>query len=122
MTWKFQQSTGNLYDPTMKVIFVGWAGQGKGMNNPAMQDVSGIGPLPQGSYTIGDPHDSPHTGPYTMDLTPDPSNEMFGRSLFRIHGAAVVDPQLSSSGCIIMPRPVREKIFNSGDKTIDVIA
>ena len=120
--WRFQQSTGKLFGPSGATVAEGWAGQRAGINNPAMQDQPGLGPLPQGTYTIGDPHDSPHTGPYTMDLTPDPNNNMFGRSEFRIHGAAKIDPQLSSEGCIIMPRPVRENIYNSGDRQIEVVA
>lgn len=119
--WTFQQSTGNIWQDE-RIKWLGWAGQGKGLNNPAMQDQPGIGPLPEGLYTIGEPHDSPHTGPYTMDLTPDPSNTMFGRSDFRIHGAAKVNPELSSEGCVVMPRAVREKISTSGDKNLTVIA
>lgn len=101
---------------------VGWAGQGNGKNNPAMQNVAKTGPLPVGKYIIGQPHDSPRTGPYTMDLTPSPSNTMFGRSDFRIHGAAKENPELSSEGCIIMPHSVREKIWESGDRELEVIA
>jgi Protein of unknown function (DUF2778) len=120
--WNFKQSTGQMRDAGGKEIAVGWAGQREGKNNPTMQGVAGVGPLPQGQYTIGEPHESPHTGPYTMDLTPDPSNNMLGRSVFRIHGAAFEHPELSSEGCIIMPRYVREMIWNSGDHTIEVVA
>jgi len=120
--WTYQQSTTKLQSPTGIITSFGWAGQGDGKNNPAMQGVKGIGPLPVGVYTIGEPHDSPHTGPYTMDLTPDPSNNMLGRSDFRIHGASYMRPELSSEGCIIQPREIRENIWNSGDRTIEVIA
>lgn len=122
MSWKFKQANGLLTSEDGNVSVKGWAGQREGFNNPAMQDVHNTGPLPQGTYAIGAPHDSPHTGPYTMDLTPSPNNNMFGRSSFRIHGAAKTHPELSSEGCIIMPRPIRETIWNSGDRTIEVIA
>ena len=120
--WTYQQSTGKLQSPTGVITTFGWAGQREGKNNPVMQNVPKVGPLPQGLYTIGDPHTSPNTGPYTMNLTPDPSNDMFGRDDFRIHGAAEEHPELSSEGCIVQPREIRENIWNSGDSTIEVIA
>jgi len=120
--WRYQQSTGELTEPSGSALAKGWAGHGEGLNNPAMQSDPDIGPLPAGNYTIGEPHDSPHTGPFTMDLMPAPENQMFGRSEFRIHGAAEEHPELSSDGCIILPRPVRENIWQSGDREIEVIA
>ena len=120
--WKYQQSTAKLLSPTGIITTFGWAGQRDSKNNHDMQNVHGVGPLPVGEYTIGAPHDSPHTGPYTMNLTPDPSNEMFGRSDFRIHGASKTNPELSSEGCIIQPREIRENIWNSGDHSLEVIA
>jgi len=120
--WTFSQSLGHLLDSSGVIVGQGWAGQLAGKNNPTMQDVPKIGPLPQGTYSIGPPHDSPRTGPYTMDLVPDPTNQMFGRSDFRIHGAAKKSPELSSEGCIVMPPAVRKTIWASGDHTIQVIA
>lgn len=120
--WQFAQSSGDLTTADGTVYKGGWAGHSVGRDNPADENIKDIGPIPEGLYTIGDPYENPHTGPYTMDLTPDPSNEMFGRSLFRIHGAAYKHPELSSDGCIIEPRDVREKIHNSGDNQIRVVA
>lgn len=118
--WTFEQATGRISNGSFS-FEGGWAGQREGKNNPTMEAVSKTGPLPVGAYTIGEPHDSPHTGPYTMDLTPDPSNHMFGRSDFRIHGAAKENPELSSEGCIILPRTVREHIWTSGDMLLSVV-
>ena len=118
----FKQSTGEFFRADGTLMGTGWAGQGAGENNPAAQNQEGIGPLPQGNYTIGSPYDNPHTGPFTMDLTPAPENEMFGRSLFRIHGAAKTNPELSSEGCIVQQRPVREAIWNEGDRDLQVVA
>jgi hypothetical protein len=120
--WTFSQSLGQLVDSTGVIVGRGWAGQGEGKNNPSLQTVPKVGPLPQGTYTINPPHDSSHTGPYTMDLTPDPSNEMFGRSEFRIHGASKSNPELSSEGCIVMPPAVRKAIWASSDHSIQVVA
>ena len=118
----FKQSTGEFFRADGTLMGTGWAGQGAGENNPAAQNQEGIGPLPQGNYTIGSPYDNPHTGPFTMDLTPAPENEMFGRSLFRIHGAAKTNPELSSEGCFVQLRPVREALWNEGDRDFQVVA
>ena len=109
-------------DNTEALFGTGWAGHSQGKNNPDMQNVKSIGPLPQGWYTIMPPHDNPHTGPYTMDLVPDKENKMFGRDLFRIHGAALHNPEMSSDGCIVQIRTVRESIWNSGYHRLQVIA
>jgi hypothetical protein len=77
--------------------------------------------LPRGLYTIEPPHDSPQVGPYAMSLIPDPANEMFGRSDFLIHGDSIEHPGQASHGCIILPRSVREKIWQSDVHTIEVV-
>lgn len=105
--YTFKQSTGEFFDYDGTLLGKGVAGQGAGLNNPAMQDVHNIGPLPRGTYSIGTPYTHPHLGPLTFNLTPDPSNEMFGRSSFRIHGFASVHPELSSEGCITQHHDVR---------------
>lgn len=120
MAWTYKQSTGEILDASSVVVGHGWSGQREGKNNPHFQDVHNIGPIPCGTYTIGEPYDSPHTGPYTMDLNPNPSNEMFGRSSFRIHGAAFLHPELSSEGCVIQIKPVRVAIWSSKDHTLEV--
>lgn len=125
MNFQYQQSTGKISlindDGSEQLFGTGWAGHSEGKNNPAMQCVKNTGPLPCGWYTIGQPYDNPHTGVYTMDLTPDSENDMCGRSLFRIHGAAFTNPEMSSDGCIIQIRMVREKIHNSGVTRLQVV-
>lgn len=37
----------------------GYSGKGPGKNNPSMQDVKDIGPIPQGSWMVGDTYNSP---------------------------------------------------------------
>jgi len=126
MTWTYEQATGKLLDPSGEHIVTGYAGGNcgknpEGVNNPDMQDQACIGPLPQGVYTFTDTEDSPKLGPFAILLIPDPDNEMFGRSTFRMHGDSIAHPGAASEGCIIMPRAVREKVFNSGDNTITVV-
>lgn len=115
----FHQRSGKTFIDTTPLA-TGWAGQLEGTNNPGMQNVPNIGPLPQGCYTIGPAYDHPHLGPLTMNLTPDDTNEMFGRADFRIHGASAQHPALSSHGCIILPRYARQHIIDSGDRRLEV--
>ena len=105
----YEQTTGRLLDgPTL--VGSGWAGHGPGKNNHEMQNVKGVGPLPLGKYYIQDPIEGTHLGPIAMPLTPDASNQMFGRSSFFIHGAEAAHPELSSDGCIIQGHASRAYI------------
>jgi hypothetical protein len=84
--WTYSQSTGNIYDNNGNLVGNGYSGNGAGLNNPNMQSVPNTGPIPQGQYDIGPGHYSPHTGPNTMNLTPMPGSNTYGRDLFRMHG------------------------------------
>ena len=120
--WTYEIRTGRMFkDGSIVVTGIGWAGQGAGKNNPDMQSAHGIGPLPCGLYKIQEPHDSPRTGPYTMNLVPDPANQMYGRGDFRIHGAAFEHPELSSEGCIIQAKTVRVEVWESNDHDLKVV-
>lgn len=119
MTWAYKQATGWISRDGENVV-EGYSGAGDGKNNPAMQDVPNVGPLPAGKYTIGEPSDTKTHGPYVLHLTPDAANEMFGRSGFLIHGDSVVHPGTASEGCIILPRKVREQIWASEDRALVV--
>jgi len=120
--WTYEQETGLLRDASMAWIARGYSGaEPDGKNNPALQNVPKVGPIPRGEYQIGVPYDSAHTGKYTMSLTPAPANEMFGRDDFRMHGDSIEHPGTASEGCIIMPRPVRERVWNSNDHRLQVV-
>ena len=122
--WTYEQSTGQLFH---NGVFhgAGYAGNGAGLNNPAMQDVSCVGPLPRGRYRIvGPPYDSPKVGKCVLNLEPDPGNEMFGRSAFRMHGERLppAPPKEASEGCIVQARDVRVRVWASGDRDLEVVA
>lgn len=119
-TWTFEQSTGLLFDPSGNRVACGYAGRDAGKNNPDMQDVKGIGPLPRGMYVASAPVDDQVVGKYAMRLTPSPTNEMFGRTSFFLHGDSAENPGLASHGCIVASRAVREKFWLSGDHNIQV--
>ena len=105
---KYEQATGKLTEDDGTLIGVGWAGHLQGRNNTAMQNVKDVGPLPIGTYTVSDPVDGTKLGPKAFPLIPSPTNEMFGRADFYIHGANIEHPALSSDGCIIQGPVARE--------------
>lgn len=120
----YSQTLGRYTDQDENYIGTGWSGQGEGVDNPDMESVHNVGPIPKGLYTIGEAYHHPHLGPITMDLYPYPANNMFDRSAFRIHGAAAGDtlitPGLSSEGCIILPPGPRSVISKSSDRILQV--
>ncbi|MFN5127262.1 MAG: tlde1 domain-containing protein [Sphingomonadaceae bacterium] len=117
----YHLSTGHLfYLPSVtNVPFATcYAGTGSGKNNPDMQGVSNIGPIPSGWYTIGETRDEP--APFTMVLTPDAGNNMYGRSGFLIHAENVALPGWASNGCIvIVDRTKREQIAKLKDEGVN---
>lgn len=124
----FEQSTGRLLRDG-KLFGQGWSGQPPHKNDSDGQAAQGVGPLPRGRYTISPPYTHPLLGPVVMKLFPvadtgevaEPYPHMFGRSLFRIHGASADNADFSSKGCIVMPRSVREAIVASGDTELEVV-
>lgn len=116
----YYQSTGKLTSETGSFFGQGYSGNGEGKNNPFMQNVHDKGPIPCGLYTICPAHRSDKTGPLTMTLIPDPTNNMYGRSDFAIHGDNILDPGNDSHGCIVMPHTDRENINNCTDKHLEV--
>jgi len=118
--WTWDQSAGLLTRGCKS--WRGYSGAGRGKNNPSMQAAAGIGPIPQGRWTISGRRDSASTGPCTLVLIPEAGTETFGRSEFRIHGDSIARPGTASHGCIVLPRAVRDAIWTSGDRALRVIA
>ena len=121
--WTYISSTGEMLEPNGSLLTTGYSGAyPSGINNPLMETVPDIGPIPTGNYTFMDPVDSPTHGPFAMPLVPDTDNEMFGRSGFMCHGDSTEHPGHASEGCIILGRPYREGIWASGDHRLQVIS
>ena len=119
----YKQSTGEL-TAANGTVSVGYSGaQGIGYNNPSEEFVKDVGPIPVGCYTItGPPYNTTTHGPFVMQLVPDASNDMGGRSGFLLHGDNILRPGTASEGCIIMSRVIREAVWASGDRRLQVIA
>lgn len=118
--WTYRQSTGELFH-NGALAGVGYSGHDACRNDPLKQEVPCQGPIPRGHYAIGEPFDSKGHGPFVLRLTPDATNEMFGRAGFLIHGDSVKAPGMASEGCIILSRTIRQAIDASGDGALEVI-
>jgi hypothetical protein len=94
----YRQTTGQMVG--VEFSAQGYSGRGPGLNNPAMQNVRNVGPLPQATYTIGLPHTHPKLGKVVMELIPDDDSQMFDRSGFFIHGDNAACNHTASDGCI----------------------
>lgn len=94
---------------------------GEGKNDPAMQRVKDVGPVPCGRYRIGPPFRHPTAGRFTMRLYPEAGTETFGRSGFLIHGDKASNPGTASHGCIVVPYDVRLAIGAHKDRELLVV-
>jgi Protein of unknown function (DUF2778) len=125
--WIYAQKTGNMFHvengaPVLRAS--GYSGNGADENNPAAQFVQLHGPIPQGWYTIGPPQQFKNMM-NCLPLTPDPANNMGGRSGFLIHDGAFNNPLghgMTSEGCICLPQIRRVEIWDSGDRRLQVVA
>lgn len=118
MSWVYHQSTGKL-EFNGQLIATGYSGAIGYKNNAQMEDIQSKGPIPKGKYSISIPRHSSTTGPYVLPLSPIGHNAR-GRTSFQIHGDSRRKPGGASSGCIILPRLIRERIWNSSSKFIEV--
>jgi hypothetical protein len=122
MTWNYVQKTGAVSHDGVHFTN-GYSGNTDGFNNPAMQNVVGVGPVPCGTYRIGPPHQPiDHLGPEALPLVPGPENNMFGRSGFFIHGDNQAMNHTASNGCIILGPTFRKAIVESRDTTLVVVS
>lgn len=119
--WTYNSTNGNL-SRDGKLVATGYSGFGAAKNNPAMESHVNVGPVPRGRWTIDlESFDSETHGPVCMRLMPCHGTETFGRGGFMVHGDSIAHPGMASHGCIILPRPVRTAISQSGDSDLEVV-
>lgn len=116
----YSQSTGNWWDDRGELLATGYSGQGNGKNNPKMQAIRNVGPIPRGLYIIGMPYKSKTAGEFFLPLIPSGHNA-FGRTAFGAHGDSLKAPGTASEGCIILPRATREFVHSQNDRILRVI-
>jgi hypothetical protein len=117
--WQYRQSNGDL-SRDGRSVGSGYSGNGVGRENPAMEGVRNVGPIPRGIYRIGAQFDHPTKGPVTMGLTPV-GHTALGRTAFLIHGDSREHPGEASEGCIVLGRTLRQAVADSGDTQIEVV-
>jgi RHS repeat-associated protein len=127
---RYEQSTGQMYlidGLTGKEQFLGqgYAGRGFGFNNPDAQNVSNIGPIPEGLYSVGPIQDNririglPNERVMQASLRLTPITNIGIRAGFLIHSDFGVTT--ASNGCICTPLTVREAIANTGVRRLQVV-
>ena len=120
--WTYEQKTGRmLHDGVL--VWVGYSGHGEGKNNPDMQHIPNVGPIPVGRYRIiKPPFNHSLRGPHCLRLEPLPGNQMFGRNGFLIHGDSTKAPGTASHGCICKsPLSARKIISEHEDCELEVV-
>jgi hypothetical protein len=119
--WIYEQRTGRMTHDGL-LPSRGYSGHGEGYNNPEMESVANVGPIPKGTYTIEAPIEpGGHLGPCALPLVPDSVNQMFGRQGFYIHGDNVHLNHSASDGCIILGPDARHAIKISPDRRLQVV-
>jgi len=117
LRWEYSQRTGILWyvnDITGRRTYIGegFSGGGEGLNNPALQDVEDVGPIPRGEWSIGAAYPHEILGLLTMNLIP---RWAINRFAFRMHGGT------RSEGCVIMNSNIRRRVNRSRDRNLRVI-
>lgn len=102
----FNQTTGEVTHDGQHFDWA-YSGHSAGVNNPKMQYIPQVGPIPVGMYTIGPAFVHPHAGAVCMRLTPDKDTDTRGRSGFMWHGDNISLNHTASEGCVISPRIAR---------------
>ncbi|MDD5222998.1 MAG: MopE-related protein [bacterium] len=133
-TCKYSQSTGSLscVDECKKVSLSAlcYSGFMEGKNNPYMQDVKDVGPIPRGEWKINNAFQTiikrpGHVIRNAIYLRPLANNDVWSTNRkkydsFYIHGDNQTHPGDSSTGCIICLLKVRQEIIQMGGGSLTV--
>ncbi|MGF6964599.1 hypothetical protein OKW43_001604 [Paraburkholderia sp. WC7.3g] len=120
MAWIYKQTSGEMYHNGVLMEKKGYSGKGEGKNKRSKQYVRDKGPIPVGRYEITAPFDHTHTGKYSLRLNPVCRTCLGGRDGFMIHGDSLSDPGNASNGCIVIDKRIRKKMWDSGDRWLEV--
>lgn len=92
----------------------GYSGKGSARNDPEREREHATGPIPRGVWRVSTSLHHSRLGPVVFPLsygeTAKEASEPFKRSGFFIHGDNAAGNGTASTGCIILPRHVREFI------------
>jgi hypothetical protein len=113
---------GTLYRPDGSFLAKGYSGNAGGLNDVSDALIKNVGPIPPGTYIIGDAFNHPLCGPVSMRLTPTADTDVGDRDGFLIHGDGSAGNFSASHGCIIALRVPRLEMAGSRDKRLIVKA
>ena len=125
----YRQSTGSIQDG-LGYLGIGYSGHGQGLDNPEMEVVSDVGPIPAGRWKMASYSGAAHyedKGPGVIVLDPMPDDQgaiawAHGRAGFLVHGDNEAGNHTASHGCIIAGPAVRARMWADADKIIQVVA
>jgi hypothetical protein len=110
--YTYSQSTGELRHANGTLIATGYSGYGYGKNNATAQNVTDVGPLPQGNWKIGPLLDGGNMGPNVRHLEPQDGNDVFNTtrhaSSFYMHGCN--GNGNASTGCLVIGPATRKQV------------
>jgi hypothetical protein len=120
--FRYDVDTGKLYivnkDTGVSVLIAeGYSGYESYHNDTSAETLSNLGPLPEGTWSIGSLES--HITSDSMSLTPS-SDIDTTRSGMYIHGDNSAGDYSASTGCIILDPETRSDIGNSGVTTLVV--
>lgn len=119
--WQYTQKTGAISHDG-EPVGVGYSGHGGGLDNPAMEAVEGVGPIPAGAWRIVEWFDNyENKGPCVARLAPI-GHSAHGRTGFLIHGDNSAENHTASDGCIIAGPAIRQAMRASGDTELFVVS
>ena len=121
--YTYSQSGHHFYGPAYDGTYIDTTGccsgqSGSCRNNPSCQCQVSVGPLPQGTYSLGNMMTFKGM-PYCYELYPASSNSMCGRSGFLIHGGGCSGNP--SEGCIVIENESTRYKIKSG-ATLKVVS
>ncbi len=120
--WIFDRKRGMFFsDLPMAPVWDAYSGHGAGLNNPDMEQVHNVGPIPAGMWRLDYVGVDGHLGALVFHVLPQDGTETFGRSGFCIHGDNPLGNHSASDGCIILAHEYRQLICDSTDRVLQVM-
>ncbi|MDR2093442.1 MAG: DUF2778 domain-containing protein [Azoarcus sp.] len=122
MPWTYEQSTGQLRRPDGVLFHVGYSGLDWAKNQPVLQHIEDMGPIPRGRWVMVRWETGHRASPSgVIRLEPQSATQqVFDRGGFLIHGDD--SEGRASQGCIIVsPLSKRRQIWDNGDRFLDVV-
>jgi hypothetical protein len=121
MPWTFKVAAGEIWRNGKLMAKGVYSGHGDAINDSSKEAMPAHGPIPRGRWLMDGVYNSAKVGPFAIILDPAPGTNAFGRSGFRVHGDNAKGDQSASEGCVIVPRNIRDDMWQLKDHVLDVV-